>query len=126
MELSRQWSGTVATGDVEATLRYWADDAVMLPPGLPMLEGKQAIRGFVEGAAATPGFTISWEPLSAVVSASGDMAYMIERNVISVDGPDGDKTITHGKVVTIWRKSADGEWQNVVDTWNDGPQPGAE
>lgn len=123
MELSRQWSNTVATGDIEATLTFWAEDAVMLPPDLPMLEGKDAIRGFVEGAAATPGFTISWEPLTAVVSRDGDMAYMIERNVITVDGPDGEEIVTHGKVVTIWRKSDGGKWENVVDTWNAGPPP---
>jgi len=126
MELSRTWSATVGSGDLEATLDFWANDAVMLPPNLPVLSGKDAIREYVTGAASIPGFKISWEPVSAQISTSGDMAYMIERNVVEVDGPDGDKIITHGKVVTVWRKGDDGEWKNVVDMWNAAPAPNSD
>lgn len=124
MDLSRQWSALIASGDdLQAGMNFWADDAVMLPPDLPILDGKDAIREYIEGAAAIPGFKISWDPQSAHISESGDMAYMIERNVIEVDGPDGDKIVTHGKVVTVWRKGDDGEWKNVVDMWNSAPAP---
>lgn len=124
MDLSREWSALIASGDdLQAGINFWADDAVMLPPDLPILDGKDAIREYIEGAAAIPGFKISWDPQSAHISESGDMAYMIERNVIEVDGPDGDKIVTHGKVVTVWRKGDDGEWKNVVDMWNSAPPP---
>ncbi|HEU5162005.1 MAG TPA: hypothetical protein VFV54_02560, partial [Thermoanaerobaculia bacterium] len=33
MRLSREWSQVAATGDLERTLSYWADDAVMMVPG---------------------------------------------------------------------------------------------
>ena len=123
MELSRRWSATVESGDMEAALDYWADDAVMLPPDLPARSGKAAIRDHVMGAASIPGFRISWEPVSAHVSESGDMAYLIERNVTEMDGEDGEKIVIHGKVVTIWRKNANGDWKNVVDIWNSLPGP---
>ena len=123
MDLSRQWSAQVSSGDMESALSVWADDAVMLPPDLPLLDGKAVIEEYVTGAANIPGFQIRWEPLEAHVSNDGDMAYMLERNVIEVDGPDGNKIITHSKVVTIWRKNADGEWKNVVDIWNTAPAP---
>lgn len=123
MQISRDWSDVAATRDVEATLTGWADDAVMMPPGMPMLEGKQAIRGYVEGAAQIPGFRISWEPISAHVSQSGDMAYLIERNVTTMNDESGNPVTTHGKVVTIWRKEPDGSWKNIVDMWNEAPPP---
>ena len=123
MKLSRQWSELVASGDTEAALDFWADDAVMLPPDLPVLSGKAAIREYVMGAAEIPGFKISWEPESVQVSDSGDMAYMIERNVTEFDGEDGNKNIIHGKVVTVWRKDSDGQWRNVIDMWNAAPPP---
>ena len=126
MELSRTWSATVGSGDLEATLNFWANDALMLPPDLPVLSGKDAIREYVAGAASIPGFKISWEPVSAHISRSGDMAYMIERNVVEFDGPNGDKIITHGKVVTVWRKGDEGEWKNVVDMWNAAPAPNSD
>jgi ketosteroid isomerase-like protein len=96
----------------------------MLPPDLPVLSGKAAIREYIMSAAKIPGFKISWEPASAHLSKSGDMAYLIERNVIEVDSDDGEKIVTHGKVVTIWRKDPDGQWKNVVDMWNTAPPVG--
>ena len=123
MDLSRKWSALIASGDLKAGMSFWANDAVMLPPDLPILDGKNVIREYVEGAAAVPGFKISWDPQSAHISESGDMAYMIERNVVEVDGPDGKKIVTHGKVVTVGRRGKDGEWKNVVDMWNSSPSP---
>lgn len=121
MQLSREWSDLVSAGNLEAGMEFWAEDAVMLPPGLPVLSGKGAIREYVTGAAEIPGFRIRWEPESAHISGSGDMAFMIERNVIEVDGEDGKKVSTHNKVVTVWRKDSKGHWKNVVDMWNEAP-----
>ena len=123
MQLSRDWSATVGSGDLEASMDLWADDAVMLPPDLPVLSGKDAIREYISGAATIPGFKISWEPESAHIADGGDMAYLIERNVIEMNGENGDKIIAHGKVVTVWRKDARGQWKNVVDMWNTAPPP---
>ena len=123
MQLSRDWSAMVGAGQLEESIDLWADDAVMLPPDLPVLSGKPAIREYVLGAANIPGFAISWEPESAHVSKSGDMAYLIERNIIELNGEDGEKIVTHGKVVTVWRKDSNGQWKNAVDIWNAAPPP---
>ena len=40
MQLSRDWSDLVATGDMDAIMAGWAEDAVMMPPGTPPLEGR--------------------------------------------------------------------------------------
>jgi uncharacterized protein (TIGR02246 family) len=124
MQLSRDWSAMVPGGDIEKLLQFWAEDAVMMPPGSPPLEGRTAIRSYVEAASQIPGFQISWEPVSVHVAAGGDMAYMIERNVITVNDSSGKAVTTHGKVVTVWRKDATGAWKNVVDMWNESPPPG--
>ncbi len=124
MQISRDWSDLVATGDLDAILSGWADDAVMMPPGLPALEGKTAIREYVEAGMQVPGFQISWEPLAVHVAQSGDMAYMIERNVTVANDSLGNPVATYGKVVTVWRKDAEGAWKNVVDMWNEAPPPG--
>ncbi len=123
MQISRDLSDLVATGDLDAVMDGWADDAVMMPPGLPAVEGKDAIRGYVEAAAQIPGFQISWEPVSVHVASDGDMAYMIERNVTVVNDSQGKPVTTYGKGVTVWRKDAAGSWKNVVDVWNEVPPP---
>ena len=125
MERSRSWSELAQTGDVDSMMAYWAEDAVMMPPGMPPLEGKAAIREFVEEGMSAPGFEIRWEPRSVHVARSGDLAYMLERNVMTVNDSLGNPVTTHGKVVTVWRKGPDGTWRNVVDMWNEAPPPGS-
>jgi uncharacterized protein (TIGR02246 family) len=121
MKLSRDWSAMIATAPIDHWIDFWAEDAVMMPPGLPPIRGKAAIRQYVETAAKLPGFQIRWEPESVCVSQSGDLAYMIERNVTTINDPQGKEITTHGKVVTVWRREADGSWRNVVDMWNEAP-----
>jgi len=117
MQISRDWSKSAATGNVEETLGYWAEDAVVMSPGDAPIKGKNAIRGMIEATSKIPGFKISWEPLSVVVSQSGDMAYMIEQNQVSVNDSLGKSITTYNKGVTVWRKEADGSWKNIVDMW---------
>jgi len=123
MQLSRDWSDLVATGDLDAILEGWADDAVLMAPNLPPMEGKTAIRSYVETAMGIPGFSISWEPVSAHVATSGDMAYLIERNISTMNDSLGNTITSHGKVITIWRKDDGGAWKNVVDMWNSTTPP---
>jgi uncharacterized protein (TIGR02246 family) len=115
MQTSKEWSQTAATGDTEKTLSYWAEDAVLMSDGQPPLNGKAAIRQMVEQSMKMPGFRISWQPQSVQVSESGDMAYLIENSQVSYLDSTGKSTTTNSKVVTIWRKQADGSWKNVVD-----------
>jgi uncharacterized protein (TIGR02246 family) len=124
MRVSREWAAVARSGDLEKTLAYWADDAVMLPPGQPPLRGKEAIREYLESAAHIPGFAITWEPIEAHVAASGDIAYLMERNEVSFDDATGARVTETNKAVTVWRKQPDGSWKNVVDIWNAEPPAG--
>jgi uncharacterized protein (TIGR02246 family) len=123
METSRAWSAAAGSGDTEAILSYWADDAVMMAPGQPPLRGKPAIREYVEGMSSIPGARIEWEPLEAHVASSADMAYLIERNRVSFHDSTGATVTETNKVVTVWRKQPDGSWENVIDMWNADPSP---
>lgn len=123
METSRAWSRAAAGGDVDAILAYWADDALVLPPGQPALRSRAALRAYLETSMKTPGFRIAWEPLEAKVSKDGDMGYLVERTTVTVDGPDGRPVSQHFRGVTIWRRQADGSWKNAVDINN--PEPAA-
>lgn len=124
MQISREWSKSALTDSVEKTLNYWADDAIVMSPGQPALKGKKAIREMVEGSFKIPGFKISWEPISVSIAKSGDMAYMIEKNQITMNDSLGKPFTENNKSVTIWRKDADGSWKNVVDMWNADPSQG--
>jgi uncharacterized protein (TIGR02246 family) len=121
MKLSKDWSDLVKTKDLDLILEGWADDAVMMAPGMPPLKGKETIRAFVEEGFKIPGYNIRWEPLEVHVSECGDMAYMIERNEIIVNDSLGNPEASYNKTVTVWRKQDDGSWKNVIDMWNADP-----
>ena len=115
MQLSKEWSQAASAGDVEKIVSFWADDAVLISAGEPVLNGKNAIRKMVEDSYKMPGFRIGWQPQSVVVSESGDMAYLIENSQISFTDSTGKPVTINNKAVTIWRKQADGSWKNAVD-----------
>ncbi len=121
MQTSRAWARVAATGNLEQTLAYWADDAVVLPPDQPAVVGKAAIRQFLMQSAAIPKFSITWEPEQATVAANGDVGYLVEHNRVTLADSTGALHTQYGKAVTVWRKDATGAWKCVVDTWNNNP-----
>lgn len=116
------WADLASAGqDVEKTASYWSDDAVIIPQGQPLVEGKAAIRDYVARSFRTPGFRIHWRSEKPSFSPDGRLAYMRGTSAITVPGPDGKPMTIPGRSVTIWRKEADGRWRCVVDIWNDPP-----
>jgi len=113
------WAVAASEGrDVERVLSYWTDDAIVLPPGLPAVVGKAALRQYVEGSMRIPGFRITWTSTDVTFSPDGNLAYMFSRNAVTMNAPDGTPTTTKGRAVTIWRREPDGEWRCAVDIWN--------
>ena len=121
MQLSNEWSQSIATKNVDKTVSYWADDAFVMQEGQAPLKGKQAIRQMVEESFKIPGFSISWQPQSVEVSDNGDMAYMIENAQVSFTDSTGKAIKINNKGVSIWRKQPDGSWKNAVDISTNDP-----
>ena len=121
LQTSRDFATAASGPDIEATLAFWADDAVVHAPDQAPIVGKAAIRAFVVASSKIPQFSITWEPESATVSTSGDMGYLLERNRVTFLDSTGTLRTQHGKAVTIWRRESDGTWKCVVDTWNAAP-----
>ena len=117
----KAWSEAAVSKDVESVLSFWTDDAIVYPPGQPPVVGKDALRRYVTEGFAIPGFSIRWETSAFEVSASGDMAYGLGTNVVTMNDAQGKVMTERGRGVTVWRKGKDGSWKCVVDVWNAGP-----
>ncbi|HXQ25222.1 MAG TPA: SgcJ/EcaC family oxidoreductase [Candidatus Acidoferrales bacterium] len=109
------WLAAATSHDLERILPFWSDDATILPPGAPAVVGKEAIRQYVSGAFATPGFSITWTTDTVEVSQSGDLAYSAGTDRISVTAPDGKSVTEVNRGVAIWKKQPDGSWKCVMD-----------
>ena len=114
-----EWANLASEGrDVERILSYWTDDAIVLPPGLPAVVGKDSLRRYVQSSLEIPGFKIGWTSTEVTLSSDGNLAYLVGRNTVTMDAPDGRTTRTEGRAVTIWRRESDGEWRCAIDIWN--------
>jgi len=121
LERDRAWARAAEAGNVDSILDYWTDDARVLLPDQPALVGKPALRAMVSGSLAVAGFHITWKPDSAVVSASGDLAYTYGSNQVTAPDATGHLATTEGRYVTVWRAEPDGRWRCAVDIYNLGP-----
>jgi len=121
-----EWADVASAGkDIDRIISYWSDDAVVIPQGQPVVEGKAAIRAFVTASLQIPGFKIHWRSEKVAFSPDGKLAYMQGTNETTVLGPNGAPLTLPGRSVTVWRLEPDGQWRCVVDTWNDPPATGA-
>lgn len=122
-DLDAQWSKMAGAHDLEGTLSYYSDDALLLPPNAPMVSGKQAIRAMWTSLLG-PDVSLSWHATKVEVARSGDLAYLVGTYTISMKDPQGKPMTDNGKFVEVWKKQADDKWKAVTDTYNsDLPMP---
>ena len=117
MEIEKKFSELcMRSGMKVAFLEYMDTGAVLLRAGHLPIVGKAAAQ-FVEGAGIGPG-VLSWEPMAADLSVSGDLGYTY--GIYTVHEPSGNPT---GTYTTIWKKNREGKWKFVLDTGNPGTEP---
>jgi uncharacterized protein (TIGR02246 family) len=112
-----------AAQDLDATLAFFAEDAVVQLPEAPQLQGKEAITGMYRQLFES-GFLdeFSAETLQITVAQSGDLAYEYGINRVILPGPEGDLLLL-GKYLLVWKKINAG-WFIAANsvTW-DTPAP---
>ncbi|MCX6545965.1 MAG: SgcJ/EcaC family oxidoreductase [Acidobacteria bacterium] len=123
-ELERQGREAAEKKNLDRYVSFYADDAVLFWPGVPMVTGRTAIRTFMQGFLAMPAFSLSFETAKVDVSRAGDFAYSYGTNKVTLVDPNGNKFRDSGKYVTVYRKQPDGTWKVVADIGNsDLPAP---
>ncbi len=103
-------------------MSYYADESVELPNGGPIIQGKVNIAkgmGFLD----QKGNSLTWVPVGADISASGDLGYTYGTFEFRSMGKDGKPVVDHGKYTSIWKKQKDGSWKVVLDMGNASPEP---
>ena len=117
-----EWADLASAGkDVDKIVSYWSDDALLIFPGQPVLEGKAAIHDYVETSLKIPGFKIHWVSEKPVFSPDGKLVYMRGTDELTVPGPNGTPITLHLRGISVWRIDSDGQWRCVVDISNEEP-----
>jgi hypothetical protein len=104
-----------AEGMNKAFKTFSSDEAVLLREGSMPVVGRTEIDGLLDKTDDSP-FVLTWEPLYARASRSGDLGYTYGLFAMAVESMD---TTLRGTYVSIWAKE-NGEWKWVLDTGNQG------
>ena len=117
-DLDAQWSAAAGAKDVDKTVSYYAEGAVVMPPNAPAATTKESIRSAWKEMLTSPGAAISWKATKVEVAKSGDLACLSGTYELIMNDLSGKPVNDHGKYVEVWEKRADGKWKCGADIWN--------
>jgi ketosteroid isomerase-like protein len=122
-QLEADFMKAAAERGSQGYMSFYAEDAVEVPNGAPILSGKETI-------AKTMGFLdnkdnqLTWSPVGADIAASGDLGYTYGNYEFRTKDEDGRPVVDHGHYMSVWKKQPDGSWKVVLDMGNAGPEEG--
>ena len=117
-DLDTKWAKAAAAKDVEQTIAFYSDDAIVFPPNATSATTKDAIRNGWKEMLTSPGFVITWRPTKVQVGKSGEMAWVSGRYELKMNDANGKPTKDSGKYLEVWEKQTDGNWKCAADMWN--------
>jgi ketosteroid isomerase-like protein len=121
-QLEGEFMKAAAEKGSQGYLSYYADDAVEVPNGAAIIQGKVNI---------APGMAflddknnqLIWTPVGGDISAAGDLGYTYGNYEFHSKDKDGKPIIDYGKYTSIWKQQKDGGWKVVLDMGNASPAP---
>lgn len=106
-------------GTANAFRDYAAEDAIMLPNGGKVIDGKAAI---FEAMKSDNDSKLEWFPVKGEIGKSADLGYTWGKWTYTYSDSNGEEKKQFGKYVSIWRKNKNGDWKWIVDIGNNSPE----
>jgi len=127
-DADEEWSKVAGAKDLDKTVAFYADDAIVMPPNEAAVTTKDGIRNLWKGFLDSLQ-DISWKTMRVQVAKSGDMAVLIGTYEMTMKNGNKDK----GKYCEVWKKKSGGKWKVETDMFSSdlpaqpatSPAPGA-
>lgn len=119
-QMNRDFAAALNAGDATKAASYYAEDAVIIPPGEAMVSGRPAIEAYWKGALAAGMRDAKVATVDA--KSSGSQGWEIGTFELTVNGPDGKPMTDKGRYIELLRRGADGKWYSTAGIWNSAPQ----
>ena len=120
-QMNRDFVAALNAKDAKAAAALYTEDAVLIPPGEPLVRGREAIEEYWRDAIELGGVRdVSVETIDAL--SSGLLGYETGSLVLTVDDPDGEAVIHRGRYVELLRLEPDGRWLSTHGIWNASPE----
>jgi uncharacterized protein (TIGR02246 family) len=111
-----RWNQEWAAKDADKIMAHYADDAVLMAPGMEAAVGKDAIRKLLDGMLKDPALALKFQASTVEVAKSGDIGYTQGSYTLTATDPASKQPIKdNGSYVTTYRKGTDGSWKAVAD-----------
>jgi uncharacterized protein (TIGR02246 family) len=118
-----QWARAAKAGDGAAIAALYTSDAILLPPGEPMVKGEAAKKYWVD---FTNGFSGPTELNTMAVEGGGDVATAIGTYTMTLTPrKTGAKPLPteEGKYLEVLKRQDDGSWKIIYDMWSPNAAP---
>lgn len=112
--IENAWAAAQNAKDINALMAMYADDAVSMPDGEPMLSGKAAIQKKQEADFAKPSKSASIAFETVDVYAQGDVVTEVGKTMYK---DASGKTIGGGKYIAVFEKR-DGKYLCIREIYN--------
>jgi len=115
-DLEVQWNQEWASKDAGKLAAHYADNAVLMAPGMPASTGKDSIAKMLGEMVKDPALSLQFQTSRVEVAKSGDLGYTQGSYTMTMTDPNTKKTVNdHGSYVTTYSKQPDGSWKAVAD-----------
>jgi ketosteroid isomerase-like protein len=111
-----RWNQEFAAKSVDKLAGHYADNAILMSPGMPPATGINAIRKLLTVMVDDPALSLQFQSARVEVAKSGDLAYTQGAYQMTMTDMDSKRIIhDHGSYVTTYSKQPDGSWKAVAD-----------
>ncbi len=115
-----------AAKDADKAALFYADDAVVIAPGMEPMQGKDAIHTALKQMMTDPNISLTFQASKVDVAKSGDLGYTQGSYKMTMTDPATHKVVNdHGSYVTTYRKQSDGSWKAEADIASSSVPPSA-
>jgi ketosteroid isomerase-like protein len=118
MKADSAWDKASEAKSAEGWLSFYADDAIMMPPGEKVCKDKASREASIKAMFAIPGMSLRFQTAKVELSKMGDLGYAVGVYQWSSKDAKGKDYHEVGKYCETWKKQADGNWKCIVDIWN--------
>lgn len=113
------WLQDAVLKDPAKFASYYADNALVLSPNQPLVEGKDKIQAGLTTLMADPNFALTFHSSRVDAAKGGDFVYTVGAYSRTVSDPKTQQPVTDkGNYLTVWKKQAGGTWKVVTDMDN--------
>lgn len=111
-----RWNREFVAKELEKLVGHYAENAVLMAPGMASASGRDEIRKMLKEMVDDPALSLKFQASRVEVSSSGDLGFTQGTYQMTMTDPASKQVIhDHGSYVTTYRKQPDGSWKAVAD-----------